>query len=250
MSRTSWLEVRPSKLPAIVTLFWTIKIVTTGMGEAASDFLVRTLGNVPAVSLGALVFAAALVSQLRSQRFSKWIYWISVAMVSIFGTMAADIVHIGFGVPYMVSTVVFTVLLCATFFIWWKLEGTVAISSINTGRREFLYWLTVLTTFALGTAAGDMTARTLNLGYLNSGFLFAGVFAIPLFAYTLKVRGRAMWFWLAYIATRPFGASFADWVGADVAKGGLGFGFGNITVVLTLALVGLVLSSANHPASK
>ncbi len=245
MSKTSWLTPRSNKLPVVAGLFWVIKIVTTGMGEAASDFLVRTLGNFPAVALGAGVFAVALIAQFRISKFSKWIYWFAVAMVSVFGTMAADILHIGFGVSYLASTLFFSVTLLMIFLVWWRLEGTISIASIDTNRRETLYWFTVLATFALGTAAGDMTARTLNLGYLNSGFLFALAFAIPLFAYWSRVKFNTLCFWLAYVATRPFGASFADWVGANVAKGGLGFGFGNITLTLTAALLALVAFSRN-----
>jgi uncharacterized membrane-anchored protein len=229
-----------SKLPTVTALFWLIKIITTGMGEAASDFLVRSLGNYLAVGLGAIVFAAALVAQFRIKTYSKWVYWFAVAMVSVFGTMAADILHMGFGVTYLASAIFFSVALAALFLIWWRVEGTIAITSVTTRRREYFYWLTVLTTFALGTAAGDMTARTMNLGYLSSGFMFGLAFALPLLAYAFGWRFHTIWFWLAYIATRPFGASFADWVGAEPLKGGLGFGFGNITLTLTVALIALV----------
>lgn len=242
---------RLPKLPAVSAGFWVIKVITTGVGEAASDFLVRTLGNYPAVALGALVFSAALVWQFRIATYSRWIYWLAVAMVSVFGTMAADIVHLGFGVPYLTSTVFFGVLLLAIFVLWFRVEGTISIASITNRRREGFYWLTVLTTFALGTAAGDMTARTLQLGYLNSGFLFALAFSAPLVGFALGFRFSTIWFWLAYVATRPFGASFADWIGADTSKGGLGFGFGNISLLLTLVLIVLVgLSGRKSKATK
>jgi uncharacterized membrane-anchored protein len=232
---------RPSKLPEVVASFWVIKILTTGMGEAASDFLVRTFGPFIAVAGGFLIFAAALTAHFVSKRFSKWLYWLAVAMVSVFGTMAADILHIGLGVPYLVSTVFFAVVLILTFAVWKLVEGSFAMSSITSARSEIFYWVTVLTTFALGTAAGDMTARTLNLGYLNSGLLFGVCFALPLIVYLVKQS--PIMFWLAYIATRPFGASFADWIGADGSHGGLGFGFGNIALVLTVAMVVVIAST-------
>lgn len=250
MFKSFGAQSRALKLPAVVASFWIIKILTTGMGEAASDYLVRNLGPFVAVGLGAMVFAGALIAQFRIKSYSRWIYWLAVAMVSVFGTMAADVVHIALGVPYLASTIAFSLGLLVTFLVWWRVEGTIAISSINTNRRETFYWFTVLCAFALGTATGDMTARTLNLGYLNSGFLFAIAFAVPLGAYLLKLRGATIWFWIAYVITRPFGASFADWVGADSAKGGLGFGFGNISLVLTALIIVLVaLSHGEKPAA-
>jgi uncharacterized membrane-anchored protein len=229
-----------NKLPSITFAFWVIKILTTGMGEAASDFLVRWLGSAPAVVIGGLVFLVSLAVQLRRKSFSKWVYWTAVAMVSVFGTMAADIVHIGLGVPYVVSTVVFTVGLIAIFAIWWRTEGSISLASVTTARREVFYWLTVLATFALGTAAGDLTARNLNWGYLGSGLVFAAAFAVPAICYRASSGSSVLLFWLAYIITRPLGASFADWIGADTSKGGLGFGFGSIAAVLTVAIVVVV----------
>jgi uncharacterized membrane-anchored protein len=226
-----------NKLPSITFAFWVIKILTTGMGEAASDFLVRWLGSAPAVVIGGLVFVVSLTIQLRRKSFSKWVYWTAVAMVSVFGTMAADIVHIGLGVPYEVSTAVFAVGLIAIFAIWWRTEGSISLASVTTARREVFYWLTVLATFALGTAAGDMTARNLNWGYLGSGLVFAAAFAVPAICYRASSGSSVLLFWLAYIITRPLGASFADWIGAEPSKGGLGFGFGNIAAVLTVAIV-------------
>jgi len=244
MSNKSQLTQLYGKLPKVVALFWAIKIITTGMGEAASDFLVRTLGNVPAVTMGAIMFSAALVAQFRLKSFSRWVYWLTVAMVSVFGTMAADIVHIGFGVPYMASSIFFFAALVLTFTIWWRFEGTISIDAVDTRRREFFYWSTVLITFALGTAAGDMTARTFGWGYLSSGLVFGIAFALPLLAYVLGLRFQTILFWLAYIATRPFGASFADWIGADRNKAGLGFGFGNIALVLAAVFLLLVAFSS------
>jgi uncharacterized membrane-anchored protein len=229
-----------NKVPAVTASFWLIKILTTGMGEAASDFLVRALGPIPAVALGGLAFAAALYAQIRSKGFGKWVYWIAVAMVSVFGTMAADILHIGLGVAYLTSTIFFAAALAAIFLLWWRVERSISIASVTSGRREYFYWATVLVTFALGTAAGDMTARTLSWGYLISAVLFTVAFAIPAVIYWRSRAHAVLLFWLAYIITRPLGASFADWIGAESSKGGLGFGFGNIAAVLTVAIVAAV----------
>jgi len=229
-----------NKVPAVTASFWLIKILTTGMGEAASDFLVRALGPIPAVAMGGLAIAAALYAQVRSSSYGKWVYWTAVAMVSVFGTMAADILHIGLGVPYLTSTIFFAAALVAIFLLWWRVERTISIASVTSGRREYFYWATVLVTFALGTATGDMTARTLSWGYLISAVLFTVAFAIPAVIYWRSRAHAVLLFWLAYIITRPLGASFADWIGAEPSKGGLGFGFGNIAAVLAVAILAAV----------
>ena len=229
-----------NKVPEITFAFWITKILSTGMGEDTSDFFVHKIGPNVSVILGLLVLLVSLYFQFQTQSYRPWIYWSAVVMVSVFGTMAADVVHIGLGVPYLYSTIFFFLVLCAIFYVWNKVEGTLSIDSINTQRREIFYWATILATFALGTAAGDMTARTLNWGFLLSGILFGIAFFIPGLAF-LAVRKQAILaFWLSYIITRPFGASFADWFGADKAKGGLGYGFGTVSIILTLAIVGML----------
>ena len=171
------------KVPEITALFWLVKVLTTGMGETTSDFLVHQLGPIPAVALGAVAFVAALWRQLSIPRYDAWIYWLAVVMVAVFGTMCADALHIELGVPYVVSTGFFSISLAAVFAVWYRCEGTLSIHTIDTRRRELFYWLTVVTTFALGTAMGDMTARTLHLGYLASGVVFAAIIAIPAVGY-------------------------------------------------------------------
>ncbi len=168
-------------------------------------------------------------------------YWLAVTMVAIFGTMAADVVHIVLGVPYIVSTIFFACVLTVIFIVWYKVEKTLSIHSIITPRRELFYWATVMATFALGTAAGDMTAVTFNLGYLTSGILFAVLFAIPLVAYKLFHINEVLTFWAAYIMTRPLGASFADWFGRAPDMGGIGFGTGKTSIVLTLLIIIFVI---------
>ena len=193
-----------------------------------------------AVSLGAVAFAVALSLQFRARRYVPWVYWLAVSMVSVFGTMAADVVHIGFGVPYAVSTVFFAVALAAVLGVWYRSERTLSIHSIHTPRREFFYWATVLTTFALGTAAGDLTASTMRLGYFASGVLFAVVIAVPALAHWRFGLNPVVAFWGAYIVTRPLGASFADWLGVPPSRRGLDFGTGPVTLVLAAAIAVLV----------
>jgi uncharacterized membrane-anchored protein len=229
-----------SKVPEITLVFWIIKILSTGMGEDTSDFLVHQFGKAPAVVVGFLVLVTGLYLQLKVRRYNRWIYWFAVVMVSVFGTMAADVLHLGLGVPYLVSTAFFFVLLIVVFWLWNRAEGTLSIDSITTRQREIFYWATVLTTFALGTAAGDMTAHTLNWGFLSSGVIFGILFFIPGLAYLALKFSLVLAFWISYIITRPFGASFADWFGADKVKGGLGYGFGKTALVLTVGILLMV----------
>lgn len=225
------------KVPEVTALFWIVKVLTTGMGETSSDFLVRSIDPVVAVSIGAVLFAAALVLQFAVTRYTPWVYWLAVAMVSVFGTMAADVAHIVLGVPYVVSTAAFAVALAVVFLVWHCAEGTLSIHSITSRRRETFYWITVLVTFALGTAAGDMTATTLHLGYLGSGILFAVVIAIPAIGFTIGKFNGIFAFWFAYIITRPVGASLADWLGVSHARGGLQWGTGAVSVGLSVMIV-------------
>jgi uncharacterized membrane-anchored protein len=210
------------------------------MGETTSDYLVHRVGPYGAVALGAAGLAVAMGLQARARRYVAWIYWLAVVMVSVFGTMAADILHVGFGIPYLVSTAFYVVVLAGVFLAWQRSEGTLSIHSITTPRREIFYWTTVCATFALGTATGDLTARTLNLGYLLSGVLFAAVMLVPAIGYRRFRLNGVFAFWFAYVVTRPLGASFADWVGVSHARGGLAVGTGLVSVVLAAAIAALV----------
>ncbi len=243
--RASFCSMRPSrwtlrKVPEITAYFWILKVLTTGMGEATSDYSVRRIDPYLAVGLGAVAFAAALILQLWVRRYIAWVYWLAVVMVAIFGTMVADALHIQLGVPYAVSTVGFAVALTAIFIVWYLAERTLSIHHITTLRRELFYWATVCATFALGTAAGDLTAYTFRLGFLASGILFAVVIAVPALAHRFARLNAVVAFWFAYIITRPLGASFADWMGVPHALGGLNWGRGTVSVSLTIVIACLV----------
>jgi uncharacterized membrane-anchored protein len=228
-----------SKVPEVTLIFWITKVLTTGMGETTSDFFNHKFDPKITVVASGLVLAAVMCAQFRTDRYRAWVYWAAVVMVSVFGTMCADVLHVGFGIPYAVSTAFFAVVLAAIFVVWYRTEGTLSIHSIHTPRRELFYWLTVVTTFALGTATGDLTATTLKLGYFSSGVMFAIVFAVPAVAYKFGLNG-ILAFWFAYIVTRPFGASFADWMGVTKVRGGLDWGTGPVSLVLTALIVVLV----------
>jgi uncharacterized membrane-anchored protein len=226
--------------------FWIIKVLTTGMGETTSDYFIHRVGITNRVAIEGIVLvtgialAVSLVVQLAARRYVPWIYWLAVVMVSVFGTMAADGVHVGLGIPYVVSSTVFAVALAAIFATWFASEKTLSIHSIWNRRRETFYWAVVLTTFALGTAVGDMTAFTLRLGFLTSGLIFAAVIALPALGYWKFGLNEVLAFWVAYVLTRPLGASFADWLAGPRILGGIGLGYGLISMTLAVLIVGFV----------
>jgi uncharacterized membrane-anchored protein len=229
-----------AKVPAAITaVFWVAKLFSTAFGEVTSDWLVQGLGPGLAVSLGFVAFAATLWLQLTARRYLPWLYWLTVSMVAIVGTMAADVLHKGVGIPYVVTTIGFALELVIVFAVWSRVEGTLSIHSIVTPRRELFYWAAVIVTFALGTAAGDMTADTLGLGYLASVLVFSALFLIPALGYWTHRMGAVTAFWLAYIFTRPIGASIADWLEKPTTSSGLGLPYG---VAFGVLLAGLLLS--------
>jgi uncharacterized membrane-anchored protein len=228
------------KVAAVTVFFWLIKILTTAMGESISDYLVHGYNPYLAVIVGFLGFLIAMTLQLRSRRYLSWAYWLAVSMVAVFGTMAADVLHVEFHIPYIASTILFAIALIIVFASWHRSEGTLSIHSINTRRRELFYWAAVLATFAMGTAAGDLAAYTANLGFLSAGLLFAALFVLPGIAYRYLNLNAIVAFWFAYVMTRPLGASFADWMGKSRHAGGLGWGDGPVSFTLAILIVALV----------
>lgn len=221
------------KVPELTIYFWIVKVLTTAMGEATSDFSVHQIDPVYAVCMGAVAFAIVLGLQLAAVIYFPVLYWAAVVMVAVFGTMCADVLHIRFGVAYQDSAALFAVVLIVVFVAWYLSERTLSIHTIDNRRRELFYWATVLATFALGTAVGDMTATTFHLGYFSSGLLFAGVIAVPAVGYAAFGLNEVFAFWFAYIITRPLGASFADWMGVPRNLGGLDLGRGTVSLMLT-----------------
>jgi uncharacterized membrane-anchored protein len=246
-----------SKVPEVTVFFWIVKVLTTGMGEATSDFFVHKVGltNTPALAAVALItgllLAISLVIQLAARSYVTWRYWLAVTLVGVFGTMAADGVHVQLGVPYIVSSTCFAVVLAVIFALWYASEHTLSIHSIRTQRRELFYWAVVIATFALGTATGDMTAITLNLGYFMSGVMFAGLIAVPAIGYRWFGFNEVFAFWFAYVVTRPLGASFADWLSVSPSRGGVGLGYGTVALILGALIVAFVtylaISHADAP---
>lgn len=226
-----------SKVPAIGAGFRALKLLATAMGEATSDYFVHRFSPPTVVVTAELVVLVSLAWQLTRRGYQTIFYWFCVVMVSVFGTMCADVAHVGFGIAYVVSASAFALVLATIFATWHRVEGTLSIHSVTTLRRELFYWATVTTTFALGTAAGGMTATTLHLGYFASGVMFTFVFVLPGLAYRVAGLNGVAAFWISYVLTRPLGASYADGLGVTHARGGLNWGPGNVALMFSLAFV-------------
>jgi uncharacterized membrane-anchored protein len=228
-----------SKVPVVTAYFWIIKVLTTGMGEAASDALVKA-GGVVAVAATAVALVASFIAQFKVSRYIPGVYWLAVVMVSVFGTMAADIPHF-LGIPVWATSMAYLLVVVVIFYVWHRAEGTLSFSAINTRRREAFYWAAVMATFALGTAVGDLTAFSWGWGALASGIIFAVLIALPAMARRWVGLNTVAAFWIAYILTRPLGASFADWMGGPTRHGGLGWGMALVAGVWSAAIVAFVV---------
>ncbi|MET8907562.1 hypothetical protein [Micromonospora sp. NPDC004551] len=230
-----------TKVPAITATFWVIKVLSTTIGETFADYLAVNVGLGPAVTDAVMIAAlvVALAMQFRTRAYTPWIYWLCVVLVSIVGTQLTDLFTDTLGVSLYVSTAVFAVVLAVVFAVWYRQERTLAITSIDTPRREAFYWGAILTTFALGTAAGDLATEALSLGFRNGVLIFGGLIAATWVAYRLGA-GQVLTFWIAYVLTRPLGASLGDLLTQDKDFGGLGLGasvtsllfFGTIVVLV------------------
>ena len=227
------------KVPELTVYFWIIKVLTTGMGETTSDYFIHTYDPYLVVILAALVLAISVIIQVTLTKYEAWSYWFAVSMVAVFGTMAAGIVHIYFGVPYIYSSSLYAASVVVIFVLWYFVERTLSVHSIYSRRRELFYWAAVLATFAMGTAVGDMTAVSFHLGFFASGVLFAVLIAIPAVAFRFGLN-EGVAFWWAYIITRPLGASFADWLAVPTSQGGLNFGKGAVSIATWALIIAFV----------
>ncbi len=228
-----------SKVPEVTLYFWIIKVFCTTVGETAADFLNVNLnfGLTGTSIVTGILLAIAFIFQFRAKKYVPWIYWLTVALVSIFGTLVTDNLTDAMGVPLEFSTILFSLLLAGTFLVWYLNEKTLAIHSIFTVRREVFYWLTILFTFALGTASGDLFAEGLGLGYLTTGLIVASIIIIFAVGWKLGLHS-VLSFWLIYILTRPLGASVGDLLTQPGNHGGLGLG---VTVTSVILLGGILL---------
>ncbi len=224
-----------AKVPEVIFLFWVVKILTTAGGEVTSDYL-KKFGNFGGGGIEVALFVIALVLQFSTRRYRAFAYWALAYAIAIAGTGFSDFLHLDVHIPYLGTTILWAVILAGVFWIWQRNEGTLSIHSITTQRREGYYWAVVFATFALGTALGDFTAASLGMGYLVSGLFFLAVILIPAVAWRQFGMNSIAAFWMAYIVTRPLGASFSDWISKPAALTGLGFGNGRTAIVFGVAV--------------
>ncbi|MFG2374633.1 hypothetical protein ACGFY9_24510 [Streptomyces sp. NPDC048504] len=241
------MRTRPAtmamKVPEITLIFWIAKLCTTGFGESFSDYVFFNdyIGQHAAMLMGLGLLLVCLTAQFATTKYTPWVYWLAVTAVSIFGTMSADFLNKDLGMPLYASTLMLVAVQAGVFAAWYATQRTLDVHSINNRLRELFYWLTVLCTFALGTAAGDFAAVTLGLGTLASSFAFLGIILIPAAGYRWFRANEVLAFWFAYTITRPLGASVADWLSVPAPYGdGLQLGTGPISLVLGILLAGVV----------
>jgi uncharacterized membrane-anchored protein len=232
-----------NKVPEITLFFWVVKILCTTVGETAADYLNINLnfGLTNTTYVTGALLVAILVVQFRLKRYVAGVYWLAVVLLSVFGTLITDNLTDNFGVSLITTTIVFSVVLAAVFAAWYHSEKTLSIHSITTTKRELYYWLTILFTFALGTAAGDLVAEKLNLGYLVSLLIFAGLIAAIAITHSKRKINGVLAFWLAYILTRPLGASIGDYLSQPHDSGGLALGTTVTSVIFLATILGVVI---------
>ena len=232
-----------NKVPQITLYFWIIKVLCTTVGETAADFLNENLKlglTGTSVIMGSLLIVV-LVFQFRSRRYVPGIYWLAVVLISIVGTLITDNLTDNLGISLIATTIVFAMALIITFLVWYFYEKTLSVHNINNARREMFYWLAILFTFALGTAAGDLLAESLKVGYLFSALIFAGAIALVVVLYKIFDFNSILAFWLVYILTRPLGASIGDYLSQAHSDGGLGLGVVITSIIFLTAILGTVV---------
>lgn len=241
-----------NKVAAVTAFFWVAKIIATTVGETGADFLIFNLkfGLTKTSLLMAGLLLLVIAIQIAVRKYFPWLYWLTVVFVSIVGTLITDSLVDNFGVKLETTTAVFSVVLLAVFGLWYAREKTLSVHTIVTRPREVFYWVAILLTFALGTAAGDLVAERWQLGYAVSGGIFAALIAAVAAAYYFKLCGPVTAFWIAYVTTRPLGASFGDLLSQPAVNGGLGLGttFTSIGFLVIIAALLLFSSLGRKPA--
>ena len=230
-----------NKVPEVTLVFWIIKIMATTVGETAADLLSATLklGLVVTSWVMAAFLLVSLIVQFRAKKYVPAIYWVVVVFISVVGTLISDNLVDNMGVSLATTSIVFAVALALVFIIWYAVEKTLSVHTIYTTRRELFYWAAILFTFSLGTSAGDLLAESLGVGYAISALLFGGAIAIVFAAYRMGLNG-VLAFWIAYVLTRPLGASMGDLLTAGKDEGGLGLGTIPVSLLFFVIIVILV----------
>ena len=231
-----------SKVPLVTLAFWLIKIMATTVGETGADLLSSRLGLGLTITswIMTAVFLVFLTFQVRAKAYVPGLYWLTVVLISVVGTLISDNLVDGFGISLTTTTIVFSLILAVVFAAWYNAERTLSIHSIVTRRREYFYWAAILFTFALGTSAGDLVAEGFDLGYLNAAVLFGGLIGLTATTYFILRQNAVLCFWIAYVLTRPFGASIGDYFAKPGIAGGLGLGTVTTSIIFLTLIAGLV----------
>jgi uncharacterized membrane-anchored protein len=231
-----------NKVPEVTLYFWVIKIMATTVGETAADYLNEKLSlGLTGISLVmSVLLIGVLIVQFARDRYVPWVYWLAVVFISIVGTLITDNLTDNFNVALETTTIVFSIALAVTFAVWYRVEHTLSIHTIVTTRRESFYWLAILFTFALGTAAGDLTSERLSLGYALSAGIYGALIAAVAIAHFRFGLNAVLAFWIAYILTRPLGASIGDYLSQSAKDGGLGLGATGTTFLFLATILSLV----------
>jgi uncharacterized membrane-anchored protein len=231
-----------NKVPEVTIYFWIIKILATTVGETAADLLAVRLNLGLTLTSWILsgIFVIALVVQLRTRRYYPTPYWLTVVLISVVGTLISDNLVDGMGISLITTTIAFGLCLTVVFALWYASERTLSIHSIDTRKRELYYWAAILFTFALGTSAGDLIAETLNLGYGPTALMFAAMIAVIALLHRFANMDAILAFWIAYILTRPLGASIGDFLAKPAIAGAMGWGTVNTSLIFLAAILALV----------
>ncbi len=231
-----------SKVPEVTLYFWIIKVLATTVGETAADYLNTNLhvGLTGTTVVMTVLLVIALFFQFRQKQYVPSVYWLAIVLISVVGTLITDNLVDNFGVSLQTTTTVFSIALAATFAAWYASEKTLSIHSIFTAKREAFYWLTVLFTFALGTAAGDLLAEKMDLGYWKSALVFAAAIGVVALAFYFAKLNEILAFWIVYILTRPLGASIGDYLSQAKDVGGLGLGTTVTSIIFLVAILAVV----------
>ena len=233
-----------NKVPQITLFFWIIKVLATTVGETAADLLSTRLNlglTITSYVMNA-VFVAALIFQISANRYVPTIYWLTVVLISVVGTLISDNLVDGMGISLVTTSVVFAAILAVVFALWHRSERTLSVHTITTTRREMYYWAAILFTFAMGTSVGDLIAETIDLGYGPTAIVFAGMIGLVAFVHFVLKADAIITFWIAYILTRPLGASIGDYLAKPVIAGGLGWGTITTSLVFLSAILLLVVA--------
>jgi uncharacterized membrane-anchored protein len=232
-----------SKVPEVTVFFWVIKVMATTVGETAADFLNTNLhlGLTGTTLVMGVLLAGVLVGQFRARRYVPQTYWLAVVLISVVGTLITDNLTDHFGISLWVTSFLFAIALIVTFAVWYSSERTLSIHSIYTTKREAFYWLAILFTFALGTASGDLVAERLSLGYWKSALMFGAVIGLVVIAWKYAHLNAVLAFWLAYILTRPLGASIGDYLSQPRDAGGLGLGTAGTSAIFLTTILAVVV---------